>query len=332
LRLAIRQQRNGPWTYLDEERFRIWKPLTLSAGFNTGAEVLMSGYITQVKPAFDPDPTQCTLEIWGMDGSVLMDREEKLRAWPNGKDSSIASDIFRSYRLSPRVDDTQVVHNQTLSTILQRETDMQFLQRLALRNGFECYVEGTTGYFRKPQVGATAQPVLAVHFGEQTNVNRLSIEVNALTPTNVTMFQVDRLSKGVLDTTVTTSQQPALGATRNFLPPGMAQGQMYLSMNVTTGRPEMAALCQGLFHEAEWFVTAEGEIAGNQYGHVLKPRGTVTIKGVGETYSGMYYVTHVTHTFTNSGYTQFFRAKRNALMPTGRENFAASSARLGGVL
>jgi phage protein D len=261
-----------------------------------------------------------------------MDREEKLRAWPNGKDSSIASDIFRSYRLSPRVDDTQVVHNQTLSTILQRETDMQFLQRLALRNGFECYVEGTTGYFRKPQVGATAQPVLAVHFGEQTNVNRLSIEVNALTPTNVTMFQVDRLSKGVLDTTVTTSQQPALGATRSFLPPGMAQGQMYLRMNVTTSRPEMAALCQGLFHEAEWFVTAEGEIAGNQYGHVLKPRGTVTIKGVGETYSGMYYVTHVTHTFTNNGYTQFFRAKRNALMPTGRENFVASSTRMNGLL
>jgi hypothetical protein len=60
LRLAIRQQRNGTWTYLDEERFRLWKPLTLSAGFSTGAEVLMSGYITQVKPAFDPDPTQCT--------------------------------------------------------------------------------------------------------------------------------------------------------------------------------------------------------------------------------------------------------------------------------
>ena len=94
----------------------------------------------------------------------------------------------------------------------------------------------------------------------------------------------------------------------------------------------MAALCQGLFHEAEWFVTAEGEIAGNQYGHVLKPRGTVTIKGVGETYSGIYYVTHVTHTFTSSGYTQSFRAKRNALMPTGTENFAASSARLGGLL
>jgi phage protein D len=338
LRLAIRQQRNGTWSYLDEERFRIWKPITVTAGFDTGAEALISGYITHVKPAFDPDPTQCTLEIWGMDGSVLMDREQKLFAWPNAKDSDIASQIFDLYGFAsvPKdteaIEDTQVRHNEVVSTILQRETDIQFLKRLALRNGFECYVEGTTGYFRKPQMGATSQPVLAVHFGEETNVNRLSIEVNALTPANVTMFQVDLTSKGTLEAAATTSQQPALGATRSFLPAGIAEGQMYVSMNVTTGFPEMAALCQGLLHEAEWFVTAEGEIAGNQYGHVLKPHGTVTIKGVGETYSGIYYVTHVTHTFTSSGYTQSFRAKRNALMPTGTENFAASSARLGSLL
>jgi phage protein D len=332
LRLAIRQQRDGTWTYLDEERFRIWKPITITAGFDTGAEALMTGYITHVKPAFDPDSAQCTLEIWGMDGSVLMDREEKLRAWPNEQDSTIVSQIFSLYGLSSVVEETQVVHDEAVSTILQRETDMQFLKRLALRNGFECYVEGTTGYFRKPQVEATPQPVLAVHFGEETNVNRLSIEVNALTPANVTMFQVDRTSKEVLEAAATTGQQPALGATSSFLPAGIAQGQMYVSMNTTTGLPEMAALCQGLFHEVEWFVTAEGEIAGNQYGHVLKPRGTVTIKGVGETYSGIYYVTHVTHRFTSNGYTQSFRAKRNALMPTGTEDFTASSARLGGLL
>jgi hypothetical protein len=57
---------------------------------------------------------------------------------------------------------------------------------------------------------------------------------------------------------------------------------------------------------------------------VLRPRRPVTIKGVGETHSGVYYVTHVTHTFTRDGYTQFFRVKRNGLMPTGTEDFSAS--------
>ena len=83
----------------------------------------------------------------------------------------------------------------------------------------------------------------------------------------------------------------------------------------------MDTLCQELYHQAEWFLNAEGEIDGNHYAHVLKPHRTVTIKGIGEAYSGVYYVTHVTHTFRPTGYTQFFRAKRNALMPTGAENF-----------
>ena len=119
-----------------------------------------------------------------MDGSVLMDREERLYAWPNETDSAIAAKIFSRHGLSPEVTDTEARHDDKISTIIQRETDMQFLKRLALRNGFECYVEGRTGFFRRPQLSADPQPVLAVHFGADTNVNRFSLEVNALAPTN----------------------------------------------------------------------------------------------------------------------------------------------------
>lgn len=334
MRIAILQQPDGVWTYLDDDRLMIWKKVKITAGFESGTEELISGYITHVKPSFDPDPSRCTLEIWGMDGGVLMDREEKLKDWPNKKDSDIATEIFRLYGFTQEVEDTGVIHDDAVSTIIQRETDMQFLKRLALRNGFECYVEGTTGYFRRPQVDATPQPVLAAHFGDETNLNRFSVEVNALTPANVAMFQVDRTNKEILDATAESSRQAILGDTNaaGLLATGMDPGRIFIGMNVATGNPEMAALCQGLYHEGEWFVTGEGEIAANQYGHVLKPRGTVTIKGVGETYSGVYYVTHVTHSFTPDGYTQSFRVKRNAIMPTGAEEFSASPGLLGGLL
>jgi phage protein D len=335
LYIAISLQPDGAWAYLDDERLMVWKQVTISAGFvENGVEELMAGYITHVKPYFDPDPTQCTLEIWGMDGSVLMDREEKLKDWPNKKDSDIVSEILSLYGFTPEVQDTEVIHDEAVSTIIQRETDMQFLKRLALRNGFECFVDGDTGYFGTPQVDATPQPVLAAHFGGETNVNRFSIEVNALVPANVAMCQVDRLNKEVLEATAEASQQTALGDIdpAGLLAAGMDPGQVYVGMNATTGNPEMMALCQGLYHQAAWFVTGEGEITGNDYGHVLKPRGTVTIKGVGETHSGVYYVTHVTHAFTPEGYTQFFRVKRNALMSTGAEDFSASSGLLSGLL
>ncbi len=330
LHIALLQEQDGTWTYLDDDRFQIWKQVTITAGFESATEELFSGYITQVKPVFDPDLSESTLEIWGMDGSVLMDREEILKDWPNKKDSDIAAEIFNNYGFTPDVEDTEVIHDEAVSTVIQRETDIQFLKRLALRNGLECYVEGTTGFFKSLQVDADPQPLLAVHFGEETNVISFSIEVNALTPANVAMSQIDRANKEILSAAAESSEQEPLGSsdTASLLAKGMNPANTFLGMNVTTGIPEMSALCQGFFHLAEWFITGEGKINANQYGHVLKPRGTVTIKGVGETYSGVYYVSHVTHSFSGDGYMQSFKVRRNALMPTGSEDFAGGNGGL----
>jgi phage protein D len=323
IRLPLKKQADATWSYLDDENFVVWKQVSIGAGFAGETEELIAGRITHVKPTFDPDRSLCFLDIWGMDESVLMDREEKLKDWPNKKDSDIASEIFGLYGFSAEVEDTEVVHDEAVSTIIQRETDMRFLQRLALRNGFECYVAGKTAYFRKPRLDDTPQPVLACHFGKETNLSRFAIEVNALTPANVAMFQVDRLNKEIIDSAAESSLQTALGNTDStgILADGMDPPKNFIGMNAATGKPEMDALCQGFYHNAEWFVTAEGEIAGNLYSHALKARSTVTIKGVGETYSGVYYVSHVTHSFTPDGYVQYFKVKRNALMPTGGENF-----------
>lgn len=327
MRVALLLQPDGAWTYIDDERLRPWRKIIVTAGFESGTEEIFAGYITHLKPSFNLDPTQTTLEIWGMDGSVVMDREEKLKDWPNKKDSDIASEIFSLHGFTPNVDDTQIIHDEAISTVIQRETDMQFLKRLALRNGYECFVEGTNGFFRAPQVDSTPQPVLAIHFGEDTNVTRFSLEVNALTPSQISMYQIDRFEKEVLEANAEDSQQTSLGKTdtAGLLGSGINPSRVYIGMNTTTGNSEMTALCQGLFHETEWFVTGEGEITANQYEHVLKPRQPVTIKGMGETYSGIYFVSHVTHSFASTGYTQFFRVKRNAIMPTGSEDFSASA-------
>lgn len=330
LTLALLLRADGSWTYLDDERFVIWQRVVITAGLEDDSEQLLTGYITHLRPDFGAGLEQCRLEIWGMDASVLMDRVDKLKDWPNKKDSDIAAERFQAYGLTPEVTPTDVIHAEEMSTIIQRETDIQLLKRLALRNGFECFVDGDTGYFRPPAVDDTPQPVLAVQFGEETTVNRFRLEVNALAPVNVAMFQVDHVAGDVLDASAQTGRQTLLGANpaTSYLGPGMEPGLVYIGQTVTTGKPEMTALCQGLCDQGEWFVTGEGEVAANQYGSILKPRRTVTIKGIGETHSGVYYVTHVTHRFTADGYTQTFRVKRNALMPTGTEDFSAGGGGL----
>ncbi len=329
MELSLWLEQDGSWRFLDDERLTIWKQITIRSGLEGADEELFTGYITHVQPFFDHDPAACVLEVWGMDGSVLMDREDKLKGWANKKDSDIASEIFSSYGFLPEVEDTEIIHDEAVSTIIQRETDMQFLKRLARRNGCECYVEGTTGSFKKPSMDEPPQPVLSIHFGSETTMNQLSLSVNALRPANVSMFQIDRTSKEVLESEASTTQQITLGSrdSQSMLGTGMDPAQVVISRTVTTGTPDMQVLCQELYHQSEWLVTCEGEVDANQYGHVLKARNTVPIRGIGETYSGHYYITHVTHTFTDDGYKQFFKGKRNALQPEGDENFSVSSDR-----
>lgn len=328
LRFSLLLDQRGTWSILDDERLRIWKQVSIRAGLSEADEVLMTGYITHVRPHFDPDPARCVLEVWGMDASVMMDREEKLKDWPNKKDSDIASEILTTHGLTPEVEDTGVIHDEALSTIIQRETDMRFLKRLALRNGFECYVQNDTAFFKKPRLDDPPQPVLSVHFGGETTVSRLSLAVNGLSPANVAMFQIDRSSKEVLEGEATASELTTLGAddAASHLAPGMNPAQVFVSRTAATGAPEMTTLCRELYHQGAWFVEGEGEIEANQYGHVLKSRQTVTIRGIGETYSGVYFVSHVTHVFTDDGYRQIFKVKRNALRPSGAETFERLNA------
>jgi phage protein D len=334
LTLALPLHADGSWSYLDDDRFTPWRRVVITAGLAEDTPQLLAGYITHLRPTFGDDPAQCLLEIWGLETAVLMDRVDRLRDWPNKRDSDIATEIFKTYGLTPQVTATDVVHDQKVSTIIQRETDMQMLKRLALRNGFECFVDGGTGYFGPPRLGGPPQPVLAVQFGDETNVSRFDLEVDALSPADVAMYQMDHLSGEVLDATADTTTQRVLGARgpADLLAPGMDAARVVVAQTVATGAPEMVALCQGLHDRGDWFVTAEGEVLANQYGTVLRPRATVTVKGIGETHSGVYDVLHVTHRFTADGYRQHFKVRRNALMPTGSEQFTADAGGLLGAL
>jgi hypothetical protein len=328
LRLALsRSTEDGGWRYLDEARFRAWSEVSVRVGFEGGGtEEVVRGYVTRVRPWFDADEGRCALEVEGMDASVLLDREEKLKDWPGKKDSDIAREVLAGYGLSARVEETDVVHEEALSTIIQRETDLEFLKRLALRNGFSCWVEGRTAYFGPLPADSPPQPVLAAHFGAETSLAWFAPVVDALRPAEVSMYQLDRLTRDVLSADATSSARRPLGRmdASALLPGGVDPGKVYVARNAATGAPEMTALCQGVFDEGTWFVTAEGETRPAAYEHVLRPRGFVTVKGVGESYSGTWYVSYVRHTLSRAGYTQFFRLRRDALLPTGAEDFGSA--------
>ena len=61
LQLPLRLMPGGIWMYLDDERFRVWTPVTISTGFvDSGREEIFRGYITHVQPNFAADLEEAT--------------------------------------------------------------------------------------------------------------------------------------------------------------------------------------------------------------------------------------------------------------------------------
>jgi phage protein D len=317
LRLATHRESDGTWTFLDDDRLKLWKPVEVRASIDDDETQLILGYITQITMHLDPDQGSSYVEIMGMDATCLMSLEEKIKAWPNKADSDIAREIFSHYQLSATVDETGVVHDETAATIIQRDTDIQFLKRLARRNGFECCVKGTTGLFRKPVLSAPSQPVMAAHFGPDTNLGVIDARVNALRPMRVEMHQIDAIGKQMQAASAHAGEQKQLGrdAALSLAVPKGVQSKMFVKHEVAVNQQEMQNLCRALFDEAEWFAQASGEVDTATYGAILETMQPVPVKGAGEMFSGVYYVTSVTHRFDFKGYKQQFAARRNALAP-----------------
>jgi hypothetical protein len=63
-------------------------------------------------------------------------------------------------------------------------------------------------------------------------------------------------------------------------------------------------------------LTAEGEVDTLVYGHALRARKLVGVRGVGLTHDGLYYVRSVTHRIENGAFTQRFRLSREGTMTT----------------
>jgi phage protein D len=256
-----------------------------------------------------------------------MDLEEKQKVWDGKKDSEIAQAIFIAHHLSHEVEDTKIRPDKKVSTLIQRDSDIRFLRRLAARNGYECFVKGGKGYFRSPAMNQPPQKLLALQFGEETNLTELRFRVDGTPPSEVEARRVDPFEKKAEQETLTKTTRRKLGRKslaelRSRLP----TGRLLLKHEPFNYATQMKARLPGAYERADRFVTVEGEIDSRAYGGVLRAKRLVTIKGAGAQLSGLYYVSRVRHVFTTDGYVQYFEAYRNGLGLTGEESFAAAAS------
>jgi phage protein D len=316
---------------IDQNIFQRLTKLRISVNVGSGkTEPLIKAYVIETNADFANQPGQSVLNIVAMDPTVQMNLKETVRPWPNMADSDIAEQIFGDYKFGTEIDPTQPTRDEIDHTEIQRGTDIQFLQSLAQRNGYECYVElnpetgAVEGHFHKPRLQQSPQGVLSVNMGTATNVNSFQAKFDMLKPTTALAANVDIHSREPQSADSDSLENKPLGSAPTVSSDDARQ--VLLSRTGLTDTGELQTAAQSEVDHSAWAITAEGELNTVAYGDVLRAKRPVLVRGAGRQFSGTYYVQRVLHTFTGDSYTQQFSLLRNAAGLTGQENFVEDGA------
>lgn len=321
------------WSFVDDEIFARLANIRITVAVGSGqAETLINAYVIDTNATFANQPGSSILNVVAMDPTVLMNLEEKVKPWPNMADSDVANAMFSSpeYKFTPIVDAIKWRRQENDQTMIQRGTDIQFLQQLARRNGFEVYVEtnGFTGivegHFHAPRLDLPPQGVLSVNMRDATNVNSFNARFDMLQPSTAQATNLDVESRENQQAQVASSRLTALG--RETALTAQRQRRVLPSQTGLTRTGELQAYAQAVADQSALAITAEGELNTVAYGGLMRAKRPILVRGAGQQFSGTYYVERVHHILTTGSYKQNFTLRRNAVGLSGKESFVVSNA------
>lgn len=309
--LSFSTSRNprGHWSIQDAPDIEPWTPVRIEAKFGVRSEEIMRGYVREVRSEYPTDRGAAKVEVICQDASIALDRLHRRHVWgadASTTDQAIIGTIAQRHGLLAdcRSARSGVVHNQD-------STDIRFLSRLARERGLEVRVQSGTLYFGPMDLDAPPQTTIKVYAGPETNCRSISIRDDGHRPSRVA---IDIARPGEAPRTeVVSSQLTRLGLDSTDAPrPGLEDFVWALRGEGSADVEQLRGIARQKADAASMKVTADGELDGLLYGHVLEASAPVALDGVGERHDGIWFVDSVTHQFDDSGYSQRFSLMRNA--------------------
>ena len=321
------------WSVIDENIFDRLTKLEITVAVGSGPpEHLMQAYVIETDAGFANQPGQSVLNVVAMDPTVLMNLQPNSKPWPNMSDSDIATAIFTNsdYGFTPVVDSTSPQWSDQDVTQQQRLTDIQYLRKLAKRNGFECYVETNPltgiveGHFHAPHLQDPAQALISVNLGESTNVNSFKARYDMLRPATARATSLDIDSQSNQDVQSTGGSLTQLGKSSSV--PTDQPRQVLLARTGLFDGGDLQRMTQAFVDQSALAIVADGDLNTSVFGKILRAKRPVEVRGAGVQFSGTYYVQKVLHTLAGDSYTQAFTLRRNGTGLIGNENFSDPGA------
>ncbi len=314
------------WQVQDAGVFLPWKPFRIEAHFGDYSEEVMRGFVKEMWTDNPEQMGKAKVIVLCQDESLLLDREHIRRVWSTEEEAMTDGDIVSEIAGSQfDVDSETGLNNISLN---QDGTSIQFMRDRAEANGYELYFREGIVHFKPPQLDEDPQASIMVYMGERSNCLRVSVQHDGHKPDEITLVRAADTGTE-LEQEAFTSNLTLLGseaASSDSM--GLSPFSWQMPRPTGSSLEEARSRAQAKANENAWKVVADGELDGSLYGHVLLTHKPVGVYGIGDTYSGLYYVDKVTHMFAAAGYRQSFRLLRNAI---GQHTEPESNDALAGV-
>jgi len=290
---------------------------------NGTSEVLMDGIITKQDVTPSSEPGKSVLTVTGLDISALMDFIDltgiPYPALPNFLIVDIVLAKYLMFGCVPVVlpDLINLIRNPLEKYPKQQGTDYRYVMSLAQKSGYVFYIDpgpepGMSLAYWGPEFGGflPTQPALSINMDAATNVESLNFSYNGLAAHQYIATILEENSKFPIPIPI-----PSIDAFKASL---SAQAPTPLKSKVipdlgSKSFGEAALLVIGALMASDDAITGSGSLDVLRYGHVLKARRKVAVRGAGDYYDGLYNVKSVTHTLKRGEYKQNFTLVRGGV-------------------
>lgn len=314
LTFALGKDKLGDYSLLASGALDPDKRVVIGVLLGASLEPLIDGVIYHHQITPSNEPGQSTLIVSGRDISVLLDLEEKNAEYKNRPDFLIVTEIlaaYAQYGIVPQAMPTTDIPIELYRVPRQHDTDLQFIRRMAARNGYVFYIEpltlgATTAYFGPENRLSLPQPALSVDLGSATNVSSLNFTNDALAPVGAAGSFVEPITK----TSIPIPPLPSLRVPPLAAAPALPFRTRLMRNTAGQNPGQAATTALAVRSRAPDPLSASGQLDTVRYGSVLRARKLVGVRGAGLKHDGFYYVRQVTHEIEVGKYTQSFTLSR----------------------
>lgn len=286
--------------------FTFGNPVVISFGYQDvrSLKLMLRGIITAVQTGF-PASGLPQITVSGYDLTYCMTKGKKSRSWEKRKDSDVVSQVAREYGLNPVVEDTRVEHPKIEQS---QQSDAQFLEKLAERNGYEVYAFDKDLHFGPPANDETAVVTLEwgkglVSFAPEINISEQVSKVE------VRGWDVNAKKEivGIAGQGAEPGRDPSRRSGAEFVKAVCKDaGELKVRVPVYSKQEADRRAEAILKKRSELLVQGSGESIGLP--EIMADKN-IELKGLGRLFSKTYYVRKSTHTIDTSGYRTTFGVK-----------------------